>query len=143
MFQTTQNRVALISVDGDPSAKIGQEEARGQNVYVHQVGMALAEQGWQVDMFTHRCCPRQTTIVPHHPNCRTSRLNTGPAEFIGRDHLFDYLLEFVAEFQKFQQQQGLYYPIVHTNYWLSAWVGMELKKRQPLSSVYLLLSRGS
>ncbi|WP_413175983.1 glycosyltransferase [Anabaena azotica] len=143
MFQTIQNRIALISVDGDPSAKTGQEEAGGQNVYVHQVGMALAEQGWQVDMFTRRSSPRQATIVPHHPNCRTIRLNAGPAEFIGRDHLFDYLPEFVAEFQKFQQQQGLYYPIVHTNYWLSAWVGMELKKRQPLIQVHTYHSLGA
>jgi D-inositol-3-phosphate glycosyltransferase len=46
----TQHRIALISVDGDPSADIGQEEAGGQNVYVRQVGLALAERGWQVDM---------------------------------------------------------------------------------------------
>lgn len=143
MIQTKKHRIALISVDGDPSAKIGQEEVGGQNVYVRQVGLALAEQGWQVDMFTRRSSPKQAKIVHHHPNCRTIRLNAGPAEFIGRDNLFDYLPEFVAEFQKFQQQQKFYYPLVHTNYWLSAWVGMELKKYQPLIQVHTYHSVGA
>lgn len=63
MFLTQKHRVALISVDGDPAAEIGQEEAGGQNVYVRQVGYALAQQGWQVDMFTRRSSPEQAAIV--------------------------------------------------------------------------------
>ncbi|MFB8792005.1 MAG: glycosyltransferase family 1 protein, partial [Potamolinea sp.] len=51
MSVNQKNRVALISVSGDPAAEIGQEEAGGQNVYVRQVGLALAKQGWAVDMF--------------------------------------------------------------------------------------------
>jgi D-inositol-3-phosphate glycosyltransferase len=143
MFQSQKHRIALISVDGDPAAKIGQEEAGGQNVYVLQVGLALAEQGWQVDMFTRRSSPTQPAIVPHHPNCRTIRLKAGPAEFMSRDDLFDYLPEFVTEFQKFQQEHELYYPIIHTNYWLSSWVGMELKKYQPLIQVHTYHSLGA
>lgn len=52
MFSTNRGHIALISVDGDPAIEIGKEEAGGQNVYVRQVGEALARQGWQVDMFT-------------------------------------------------------------------------------------------
>ena len=63
MLVTQKYRVALISVDGDPAAEIGQEEAGGQNVYVRQVGEALAELGWQVDMFTRRSHPDQADIV--------------------------------------------------------------------------------
>lgn len=143
MINNQKHRIALISVDGDPAVEIGQEEAGGQNVYVLQVGLALAEMGWQVDMFTRRSNLRQATIVPHHPNCRTIRLNAGPAEFIGRDDLFDYLPEFVTEFRRFQEQQGYYYPLVHTNYWLSSWVGMELKKYQPLIQVHTYHSLGA
>lgn len=143
MLLTQKYRIALLSVDGDPAAEIGQEEAGGQNVYVRQVGYALALQGWQVDMFTRRSNPDQAAIIQHRPNCRTIRLKTGPAEFIGRDDLFEYLPEFIAEFQKFQQKQGFYYPLVHTNYWLSSWVGMELKKHQPLIQVHTYHSLGA
>ncbi|MBD2776138.1 glycosyltransferase [Iningainema tapete] len=143
MLLTQKYRIALLSVDGDPAAEIGQEEAGGQNVYVRQVGYALAQQGWQVDMFTRRSNPEQAAIIQHSPNCRTIRLKTGPAEFIGRDDLFEYLPEFIAEFQKFQQKQGFYYPLIHTNYWLSSWVGMELKKHQPLIQVHTYHSLGT
>ncbi|MFN6558877.1 MAG: glycosyltransferase [Nostoc sp. ChiSLP01] len=143
MFQNKKHRIALISVDGDPAVEIGQEEAGGQNVYVRQVGYALAKLGWQVDMFARRSSPEQAAIVQHSPNCRTIRLKAGPAEFIGRDNLFDYLPEFIREFQRFQQQQGFRYPIIHTNYWLSSWVGMELKKQQPLIQVHTYHSLGA
>ncbi|MBR8836434.1 MAG: glycosyltransferase family 1 protein [Stigonema ocellatum SAG 48.90 = DSM 106950] len=143
MLINQKNRIALISVDGDPAAEIGQEEAGGQNVYVRQVGYALAQQGWQVDMFTRYSSPEQAAIIQHQPNCRTIRLKTGPAEFIGRDNLFEHLPEFVAQFQNFQQVEGFQYPIVHTNYWLSSWVGMELKKHQPLIQVHTYHSLGA
>ncbi len=143
MFQNKKHRIALISVDGDPAAEIGQEEAGGQNVYVRQVGYSLARLGWEVDMFTRRSNPEQAAIVQHSPNCRTIRLKAGPAEFIGRDNLFDYLPEFIREFQQFQQHQGFHYPLIHTNYWLSSWVGMELKKQQPLIQVHTYHSLGA
>jgi glycosyltransferase involved in cell wall biosynthesis len=136
MISLTKKRIALISVDGDPSVEIGKEEAGGQNVYVRQVGEALAKQGWQVDMFTRSSDRQQASIVQHSPNCRTIRLVAGPQEFIPRDELYGYLPIFVQEFQKFQLESGFEYLLVHTNYWLSSWVGMELKKSQPLLQVH-------
>ncbi len=130
------NRIALISVSGDPAAEIGQEEAGGQNVYVRQVGLALEALGWSVDMFTRRISGDQLAVVQHAPNCRTIRLTAGPIKFISRDQVFDYLPEFVRQFQAFQQQEGFVYPLVHTNYWLSSWVGMELQKLQPIKLVH-------
>ena len=143
MFVNQKNRVALISVSGDPAAEIGQEEAGGQNVYVRQVGLALAQQGWSVDMFARRISPDQSAIVQHAPNCRTIRLTAGPQKFIGRDTVFNYLPEFVQQFLAFQKQEGIQYPLVHTNYWLSSWVGMELKKHQPLVQVHTYHSLGA
>jgi glycosyltransferase involved in cell wall biosynthesis len=143
MFVNENNRVALISVSGDPAAEIGQEEAGGQNVYVRQVGLALAKSGWIVDMFARRISPDQANVVEHAPNCRTIRLPAGPPKFIGRDHVFEYLPEFVEQFQAFQQQEGLQYSLVHTNYWLSSWVGMELKKRQGTKQVHTYHSLGA
>lgn len=127
----SNNRIALISVHGDPAIEIGKEEAGGQNVYVRQVGEALGKLGWQVDMFTRKSNPTQATVVEHSANCRTIRLVAGPEEFVPRDEIFNYLPAFADELQKFQADRDIEYSVVHTNYWLSAWVGMELKKRQP------------
>jgi glycosyltransferase involved in cell wall biosynthesis len=143
MFVDRKSPIALISVSGDPAAEIGQEEAGGQNVYVRQVGLALARQGWSVDMFARRISPNQATIVQHEAKCRTIRLTAGPAEFIGRDRVFGYLPEFVEQLLAFQHRENLQYSLVHTNYWLSSWVGMELKKRQSVRQVHTYHSLGA
>jgi glycosyltransferase involved in cell wall biosynthesis len=137
-----QQRIALISVHGDPAIEIGKEEAGGQNVYVRHVGEALAKQGWIVDMFTRQASADQPTEVKHAPACRTIRLKAGPQDFIPRDEIFEYLPEFVEQFLAFQHQDYKY-PIVHTNYWLSSWVGMELKKHQPLIQAHTYHSLGA
>lgn len=143
MLPFSEQHIALISVHGDPAVEIGKEEAGGQNVYVRQVGEALARQGWQVDMFTRKASPEQPTIVEHSPNCRTVRLVAGPESFIPRDELFPHLPEFVEQFLRFQQQMGMQYSLIHTNYWLSSWVGMQLKQRQGSKQVHTYHSLGA
>lgn len=142
MVLSNRKPIALISVHGDPAAEIGKEEAGGQNVYVRQVGEALSRQGWQVDMFTRRSELDQAAIVEHNPYCRTIRLTAGPQEFVPRDELFEFLPAFVQAWLKFQRQSGIRYPVVHTNYWLSSWVGMQLKKVQAISQVHTYHSLG-
>ena len=143
MLSKSKGKVALISVHGDPAVDIGQEEAGGQNVYVRQVGEALARQGWQVDMFTRRSSAEQEEIVEHGNNCRTVRLTAGPQKFVVRQKIFNYLPEFVKAFFDFQHQQETLYPIIHTNYWLSAWVGMEIKKLQTVRHLHTYHSLGA
>ncbi len=134
--------IALISVHGDPAVEIGKEEAGGQNVYVRKVGEALGNLGWKVDLFTRKSNATQPTVVEHTPNCRTIRLVAGPEEFVPRQQIYEYVPDFVGEFLKFQEQQRLEYPLVHTNYWISAAVGMELKKIQPIQQVHTYHSLG-
>ncbi|MBE9047414.1 glycosyltransferase [Pleurocapsales cyanobacterium LEGE 10410] len=143
MLSKSRGKVALISVHGDPAVDIGQEEAGGQNVYVRQVGEALARQGWQVDMFTRRSSVEQAEIVEHSNNCRTIRLTAGPQKFVARQKIFSYLPEFVKAFLDFQHQQETIYPIIHTNYWLSAWVGMKIKKLQAVRHLHTYHSLGA
>jgi D-inositol-3-phosphate glycosyltransferase len=143
MNSRTEQRIALISVHGDPAIEIGKEEAGGQNVYVRHVGEALAQLGWQVDMFTRKISEEQQTIVQHSANCRTIRLQAGSVEFVPRDNLFGYLPEFVKNFLAFQKENGFTYPLIHTNYWLSSWVGMQLKKIQGSKQVHTYHSLGA
>jgi glycosyltransferase involved in cell wall biosynthesis len=139
----SRQAIALISVHGDPATDIGKEEAGGQNIYVRQLGESLAKLGWQVDMFTRKQDENDPTIVQHSDHCRTIRLTAGPLSFIPRDELFPYLPEFVEAFLKFQAEEGIKYPLVHTNYWLSGWVGLELKRREKIQTVHTYHSVGA
>ena len=142
MSTQTHKHIALISVHGDPAIEIGAEEAGGQNVYVRHLGEALANQGWQVEMFTRQAHDDYPTIVEHGSGCRTIRLKAGPTEFIPRDQIFHFLPEFIEQFQQFQQQNGIRYKIVHTNYWLSGWVGLQLQQ-QGIKQVHVHHSLGA
>ena len=133
--------IALISDHGDPAADIGREEAGGQNVYVRQVGEALAKLGWQVDMFTRKTKADDATIVQHSPHCRTIRLTAGPEEFIPRDRLFEFMPAFVEAFRVYQAEY--HYPLIHTNYWMSAWVGLEVQKTHNVQLINTYHSLGA
>ena len=135
--------IALISDHADPAAEIGKEEAGGQNVYVRQVGEALAKLGWQVDMFTRKIHPEDSAIVQHSPHCRTIRLVAGPERFVPRDELFKYMPQFVEAFHKFQTKEATNYPLVHTNYWLSTWVGLQLQKTSNIQLFHTYHSLGA
>jgi glycosyltransferase involved in cell wall biosynthesis len=135
--------IALISVHSDPAAEIGSEEVGGHKVYVRQVGEALAKLGWQVDIFTRKTQQDDPVIVQHSPHCRTIRLVAGPQAFIPRDELFEYMPQFVEAFQKFQSKEGTNYPLVHTNYWLSAWIGLQLQESSNIELVHTYHSLGA
>ncbi|MDB9306014.1 glycosyltransferase family 4 protein [Nodularia spumigena] len=143
MNATTDKRIALISVHGDPAIEIGKEEAGGQNVYVRNVGEALAQLGWQVDTFTRKVSIEQETIVQLSQNCRTIRLAAGPVEFVPRDELLEYMPEFLANFLQFQKENQITYQLVHTNYWHSSWIGMQLKKIQGTQQIHTYHSLGA
>jgi glycosyltransferase involved in cell wall biosynthesis len=143
MNNQKQKSIALISVHGDPAVEIGKEEAGGQNVYVRNVGEELARQGWKVDMFTRASDAKQSKIIEHSPNCRTIRLVAGPEEFVPRDEIFGYRHQFVEELLKFQEKEALNYSLIHTNYWISGWVGLELKRRLSLPVVHTYHSLGA
>jgi len=139
----TRQAIALISYQSDPAAEIGKEETGGQTVYVRQVGEALAKLGWQVDLFTRKSHAEDPKIVQHSAHCRTIRLTAGPETFIPRDALFEYLPEFVEAFRKFQTKEGSHYPLIHTNYWMSAWVGLQLKQQSNVQLVHTYHSVGA
>jgi D-inositol-3-phosphate glycosyltransferase len=138
-----RQRIALISDHGDPAAEIGFEEAGGQNVYVRYVGETLAKLGWQVDMFTRKVKLDAPTMVQHSAHCRTIRLVAGPEQFIPRDEIFEYMPQFVAAFEAFCSHEGVRYPLIHTNYWLSAWIGLQLKARHSVRLVHTYHSLGA
>ena len=138
-----RQQIALISVHGDPAVDIGGEEAGGQNVYVRQVGEALAQLGWDVDMFTRVADADKPRLVQHQDYCRTIRLTAGPETFIPRQEIFEHCDRFLEQVIKFSRQEGRNYALLHSNYWLSAWVGLELRRRLSLPLVHTYHSLGA
>lgn len=123
-------RLALVSVHGDPLSPIGSEGAGGQNVYVRELARALVGRGHRVDVFTRGRSERQSEIRYEAGGAlRVVRLPAGPAGHLSRDRLYAHLPAFVEGLEAFARRAGARYDVIHTNYWLSGWVGLRMSER--------------
>ncbi|GIS93846.1 MAG: hypothetical protein CM1200mP22_10830 [Dehalococcoidia bacterium] len=51
------------------------------------------------------------------------------------DDLYDLLPDFLEQLNKFREEEGLEYDVVHSHYWLSSWVGRELSQELAIPHV--------
>ncbi len=97
------------------------------NVYVRQVSSALAELGWQVDIFTRERCTDHQGVVALNERVRVVHLQAGPVD-APKEELHRHLPSFAGELEKFRASNGLSYDLIHSHYWLSGWVGDDLSR---------------
>ncbi len=138
-----QKRVLFISVHGDPLARLGSVQAGGQNVYVRQLAVALADLGWAVDVATHGAqqglTPGITSLVP---GVRVLRFSAGCPRNVPKDQLPDLIPAFTAELAAYLEQTGQVPRLIHSNYWISGQVGLHLKQRWGIPQVHTFHSLG-
>lgn len=128
MNLTTARRVAIISEHASPLGTIGGVDGGGQNVYVAQVAKRLAEAGRYVDVFTRRDRDDLDQIVEFE-GYRVVHVDAGPADFVRKEDLLQYMPEFTESVCQFVAQQSGHYDIVHANFWMSGMTARELKRR--------------
>lgn len=135
-------QVALISDHGDPLATPGSIQSGGQNVYVRHLALALDHLGWQVDVFTHRSELDRPETEGMGRHSRVVRLDAGRPGFVEKGRMFPLLPTFLSQLESWSRQHRRTYTVVHTNYWLSGWVGMRLKQRWGVPQVHTFHSLG-
>lgn len=121
-------RIALISEHASPLAALGGVDAGGQNIYVAHVAQCLVDAGHTVDVFTRRDEPAQAPVVYVKRGLRVLHIPAGPAQFVPKEQLLQYMPEF-AEACIRLCNAGLHYDVVHANFFMSGWVALELKRR--------------
>lgn len=134
--------LCLVSIHGDPLAPTGAEEAGGQNVYVREVARALAERGHRVDVYTRGREAGEPRVVERH-GFRVIQLPAGPVGFVPRTELYPYLPEFTRGVVRQARSDGRRYDLVHTNYWLSGWAGMQLAEAWGIPQLHTHHSLGA
>ena len=120
-------RTAFITFHACPLAAPGQGKSGGMNVYVRQLAAALGNMGIPIDIFTreHAGVVNQSDHIG--PNVRVVHLKGGePDAHI--EGLYAELPEFLDRLNAFREEEGLEYDVIHSHYWLSAWVGRELSQ---------------
>ncbi len=127
-------RVAMISMHTSPLATPGLGDAGGLNVYVAELARRLGERGLKVDVYTRRDTPDVPDIVDVHEHTRVIHLTAGPAEYVAKETLPSLTEEFSAQLESHLDQHDL----IHSHYWLSGQVGLQVKRSQGIPLVHTM-----
>ena len=135
--------VAVLSVHSCPLAALGGKETGGMNVYVRELSRQMACLGLRVDVFTRSQNPNISRIVHLGRNARVIHLKAGPEEPILKNELLRYLPKFVSGVRQFAESEKISYDLVHSHYWLSGWVGGQLKRQWSIPLVHMFHTLGA
>jgi D-inositol-3-phosphate glycosyltransferase len=124
----------MISMHTSPLATPGLGDAGGLNVYVAELARRLGERGLKVDVFTRRDTPDVPDIVDIHEHTRVIHLTAGPAEYVAKEALPSLTDEFSAQLESHLDQHDL----IHSHYWLSGQVGLQLKRSHGIPLVHTM-----
>lgn len=128
-------KIAVISEHASPMAIAGGTDSGGQNVYVAHIAKQLARQDWQVDVFTRRDSQGKPVVAEWQPGVRVVNVPAGPPQEIAKERLLPYMPAFSAFMQDFIADEGVSYELVHANFFMSGWVGLQLQRRLGLPLV--------
>ena len=134
-------RAALISLHTSPLLQPGAGDSGGMNVYVRELGSALAQAGVETTTFTRADREGLAPEVMVEPGHRVVHIEAGP-HHLPKEALADITDEFrhgVLDWVARNERPD----VIHGNYWLSGLVGHRLKHELdvPFVSTFHTLAR--
>jgi D-inositol-3-phosphate glycosyltransferase len=121
--------LAVISAHTCPLAALGGWETGGMNVYVRELGRALADRGARLDIFTRRQACGTPDVEEFAPGARVIHIDAGPQRRVDKYDVLDYLPEFACGVQRWRAVTGISYDLIHAHYWLSGRIGILFRER--------------
>jgi D-inositol-3-phosphate glycosyltransferase len=120
-------RIAMISEHASPLATLGGVDSGGQNIYVANVAQCLARAGHHVDVLTRRDRADLPAVVHLRPGVRVVHIPAGPARFVPKEELLQYMPAFAQASEKLLRK-SVPYDLVHANFFMSGFVAQRLKQ---------------
>ncbi|GLB67283.1 D-inositol-3-phosphate glycosyltransferase [Arthrobacter mangrovi] len=121
-------RIAVLSLHTSPLAVPGGGDAGGMNVYVRAVSRELVAMGTEVDVFTRSTFEGQEPVEHPRPGVRVVHLPGASADTVPKEQLPLHLDRLSAGLRRFADADGGdRYDVIHSHYWLSGKVGLELQ----------------
>lgn len=136
------NRIAMISVHSCPLAAPGGKETGGMNVYIREVSRELAKRGYQVDVFTRSQNAEIPMVVPFTTGTRIIHLKAGAEAPYDKNRVWFHLPEFLDNLRQFIAKEQRTYHLFHSHYWLSGWVGAQIRAEQNAPLLHMFHTMG-
>lgn len=123
-----KKQIAIISEHASPLATLGGVDSGGQNVYVAETTIQLADMDYNVDIFTRWENADLPQVIQWRPGIRIVHIEAGPRAKLSKEYLYDYMQEFTRNMLNFIRQEDMEYSLIHANFWMSAMVAADIKK---------------
>jgi D-inositol-3-phosphate glycosyltransferase len=96
------------------------------SVYIREISKRFASRGIASYIFTRKDDPGSPPELDLPDGCHLVHVNAGPEARIDKNDLFYHLPDFYRGVADYARTEGINFRIVHSNYWLSGWVGRRL-----------------
>lgn len=136
-------RIAVVSVHGCPLLTAGAREAGGMNVYIATLSRELGRRGIEIDVFSRWHDPEIPQIEQLGDNVRVIHLDAGGRNFLSKDEIYPHLTEFQEGVLAFERAGGRGYDVIHSHYWLSGLVALDLQRRWQAPHVAMFHTLGA
>jgi D-inositol-3-phosphate glycosyltransferase len=131
-------RVAMLSYHTCPLATLGGKDTGGMNVYVRELTRELGRHGVGVDVFTRSQDEHVPQVLHDLGYCnRVVHVTAGPEVPMAREVLAELLPQFAEGIQEFARAKDLTYDLIHSHYWLSGLVGLQLRRQWQVPMVHM------
>ncbi len=121
-------RIAQLCVHACPLRFLGSGTSGGMNVYVRELTRVLTRLGVHTDIFTLWHDDLDAQGIRFANSTRLIHIDVGDGN-LSKEDTIDTLPQFAAKVLDFVERNDLEYDVIHSHYWLSAWVGERLKSR--------------
>ena len=130
-----KKKIAFISEHASPLAVLGGVDSGGQNVYVAETAKHIAQLGYDIDIFTRWEDGSTEQVVNWLPGIRVVHVKAGPVKYMPKEEILQFMPAFRQSMMDFMRRHHIRYELIHANFFMSALVAMEIRKRMEIPFV--------
>ena len=137
-----RKKLLIISLHADPSMPPGVGEWGGTHTYMRELLTELCNTSYNITLITRKVYPNEKDIENISSDCRILRLTLGNFGVFDKRELYKLHKETVTQTIEKLIEMDFRPDIIHSVYWNSGHLAMELSKRWRVPYVHSVISNG-
>jgi D-inositol-3-phosphate glycosyltransferase len=135
--------IALLSIHSCPYAVLGGKDTGGMNVYIRESCRELLDRGHRIDIYTASHVCGHCSLMQPGVEMKLVHLDNTLSAHAELPDFRQQVSALAAEIDHAQDNSGYKYDLIHSHYWQSGIVGLELQKKWnvPHITMFHTLSR--